>query len=301
MTSGTTKKRRIRSPLASWRNAVLLLLPTVVLIAVYKYGPIGQALVASGQSFSVAGDPLGWIGLDNFARALGDETFLNSLGLTVAFAAIKIPVQLILGFALALFLFQSTKLNSFFRVIIMTPAVTPIAIIGIIFLFLFDREIGLTNAILDAFGMGRVGWLTEPHTAQFVVIFASIWRDVGFTMLFYLAGLTAIPQEVLEAARVDGANTWQRSTKIILPMVQRSTQLAAVSTTVAAFQFFAPIFILTRGGPQDATNVAAYNIYQQAFVFYDQGLANAMAVILVGIIIAITALELYLLRSRWEY
>ncbi|MEO7148309.1 MAG: sugar ABC transporter permease [Terrimesophilobacter sp.] len=301
MISGSVKKRRVRSPLTSARNAALLLLPTLLLIAIYKYGPIGQAVVASGQSFSVAGIPLGWVGLGNYERALADQVFLQSLGLTVAFAAIKIPVQLALGFSLAMFLFQSTKLNGFFRVIIITPAVTPIAIVGIIFLFLFDREVGLTNAVLTAFGTGRVGWLTEPHAAQFVVIFASIWRDAGFAMLFYLAGLTAIPQEVLEASRVDGANSWQRSTKILLPMLQRSTQLAAVSTTVAAFQYFAPIFVLTRGGPQNATNVAAYNIYQQAFVFYDQGFANAMAVVLLAVLVVVTAFELYLLRSRWEY
>lgn len=291
----------MRSPLNSARNAALLLLPTVLLIAIYKYGPIGQAVIASGQNFSVAGIPLGWVGIGNFERALADGIFINSLWLTIAFAVIKIPLQLALGFFLAMFLFQSTRLNNFFRVIIITPAVTPIAIIGIIFLFLFDREVGLTNAVLTTFGIDRVGWLTEPHTAQFVVVFASIWRDAGFAMLFYIAGLTAIPQEVIEASRVDGANAFQRSTKVLLPMLQRSTQLAAVSTTVAAFQFFAPIFVMTRGGPQNATNVAAYNIYQQAFVFYDQGLANAMAVILLGVIIVITALELYLLRSRWEY
>jgi len=296
-----TKRRRIKSPLNSARNAALLLLPTLAFIAIYKYGPIVQALIASGQAFSVAGTPLAWVGLGNFERAITDAVFLQSLQLTAVFAAIKIPIQLVLGFVLAMFLFKSTRLNSFFRVVIITPAVTPIAIVGIIFLFLFDREVGLTNAVLSAFGMGRVGWLTEPHAAQFVVIFASIWRDAGFAMLFYLAGLTAIPQEVLEAARVDGANLWQRTTRVILPMLQRSTQLAAVSTTVAAFQFFAPIFVLTRGGPQNATNTAAFNIYQQAFVFYDQGFANAMAVILLAVIVAITALELYVLRSRWEY
>jgi ABC-type sugar transport system permease subunit len=295
------EKGRVRSPLVSARNAVLLLLPTVVLIAVYKYGPIVQAVFASGQTYSVAGNSLGGAGLGNYQRALSDPVFLHSLGLTLAFAAIKIPVQLALGFFLAVFLFRSTRVNSFFRVIAITPAVTPIAIVGIIFLFLFDREVGLTNAVLTALGLPRVGWLTQPHAAQFVIVFLSIWRDAGFAMLFYLAGLTAIPQEVLEAARVDGANSWQRSRRILAPMLQRSTQLAAVTTTVAAFQFFAPIYVLTRGGPQNATNVAAYNIYQQAFVFYDQGLANAMAVILLVLIVIVTGLELYLLRSRWEY
>ena len=301
MTTTATRRRRIRSPLDSYRNAVFLLAPTVALIFLYKYVPIGQAIWASLNAFSVAGNPLAFVGLDNFVHVLTDVSFLHSLALTVIFAAVKIPLQLALGLGAALLLYQSSAFNSVLRVVIVIPAITPIAIIGIIFLFLFDREVGLTNAFLTAFGVGRVSWLTTPATAQAVVAVASIWRDAGFTMLIYLAGLTAIPTQVREAARIDGANGWQSTTRIILPMLQRSTQLATVTTTIAAFQFFAPIFVLTRGGPQDATDVAAYHIYEQAFVFYDQGTANAMSVILVSLIVVITTVELYVLRSRWEY
>ena len=110
-----------------------------------------------------------------------------------------------------------------------------------------------------------------------------------------------MPREVLEAARVDGASPWQTNTKVVLPLLQRSTQLAAVTTTIGAFQLFAPIFVMTQGGPQNATDVAAFHVYEEAFVFFNQGLANSMALILVSLLIVITGLELYLLRSRWEY
>jgi len=301
VTTTATRRRKIRSPLDSYRNAAVLLAPTVALIFLYKYVPIGQAIWASLNAFSVAGNPLAFVGLNNFVHVLTDPSFLQSLALTVIFAAVKIPLQLTLGLGAALLLYRSSAFNSFLRVVLIIPAITPIAIIGIIFLFLFDREVGLTNAFLTAVGVGRVSWLTTPATAQAVVAVASIWRDAGFTMLIYLAGLTAIPAQVSEAARIDGANGWQSTTRIILPMLQRSTQLATVTTTIAAFQFFAPIFVLTRGGPQDATDVAAYHIYEEAFVFYDQGTANAMSVILVSLIVVITTVELYVLRSRWEY
>lgn len=296
-----SNRRRVRTPLTSKRNAFLLLLPVLVLILVYKYGPIIQAMWASLNSYSVAGSPIGFVGMGNFERVLGDPAFINSLALTGAFVIIKIPLQIVLGISAAMLLRKTSAYNAFVRVTLVLPAVTPIAIIGIIFLFLFDREVGLTNAAISSLGLPRIGWLTQPGTAQLVITLASVWRDAGFTMLIYLAGLTAIPTEVLEAARVDGASGWQLTTRVILPLLQRSTQLAVVTTTIGAFQYFAPIFVLTQGGPQSATDVASFHIYQTAFVYFDQGSANAMALILVLLIIAVTAIELWLLRSRWEY
>jgi ABC-type sugar transport system permease subunit len=281
--------------------AFLLLAPTLILLMIYRYGPIGEAIWASTKFFTVAGQAQGSVGFGNFTAALSDSSFLHSLQLTVLFAVIKIPLQLALGFFAALLLFRGGRLNSFVRMVMVIPAVTPIVVVGVIFIFLFDREIGLTNTMLHLFGIGPIAWLTTPLPAWLVVVFVSVWRDAGFTMLIYLAGLTAVPQELLEASHIDGASSWQTTRRIVFPLLQRTTQLAAVTTTIAAFQLFAPIFVMTRGGPQHATDVAAYHVYEEAFVFFNQGSANAMALVLVALLIVITGIELVLLRARWEY
>jgi multiple sugar transport system permease protein len=296
-----SRRPRVRRPTESLLWALLLLAPTLVLVGIYKYGPIGEALWASTRFFTVSGQAQQSVGAQNFHASLTDPDFRHSILLTLTFAAVKIPLQLALGFGTALLLFRSSKVNSFLRTVMVIPAITPIVIVGIIFLFLFDREIGLTNTMLHLVGVGKVGWLTHPNPAKFVIVAVSVWRDAGFTMLIYLAGLTAVPHDILEASRIDGCSGRQQVRLVVWPLLQRSTQLATVTTTIGAFQLFAPIFVLTRGGPQNATDVAAYHVYTQAFVFFNQGLANAMALILVALLIVVTGIEMFLLRTRWEY
>jgi multiple sugar transport system permease protein len=296
-----SRRHRLRQPTSSLFWAFLLLAPTLALIGIYKYGPIGAAVWASTRFFTVSGRAQQSVGIENFHTALADADFRHSLLLTLAFALVKIPLQLGLGFGAALLLFRTSKVNSFLRTIMVIPAVTPIVIVGIVFLFLFDREIGLVNTLLDLVGVEKVGWLTNPDPAKFVIVAVSVWRDAGFTMLIYLAGLTAVPADILEASRIDGCSGPQQVRRVVWPLLQRSTQLATVTTTIGAFQLFAPIFVMTRGGPQNATDVAAYHVYTQAFVFFNQGLANAMALVLVALLIVVTGIELYLLRARWEY
>lgn len=290
-----------RLPMNSARWAWLMLLPTLALVLVYKYGPILSAVQTATHDFNVAGVDLGSVGMDNFGQVLADPTFRESLGLTVLFAAVKVPLTLALGLGLALLLNRNSRVNALVRSGILIPAITPIVVVGLIFLFVFDKEIGIANALGSGLGLDRIGWLTEERPAQLVVLFVSMWRDAGFVMLVYLAGLGGIPESILEAARVDGCRPGQLTRRMVIPLLQRSTQFATTFATIAAFQFFAPIFVMTKGGPQGATNVAPYQIYQTAFTFFDWGNANAMSLILVVCILVVTAVELTLLRTRWEY
>jgi multiple sugar transport system permease protein len=295
------RARAARLPTDSRLWAFLFLAPTLALIAIFKFWPIGEAVWASTKLFTVAGKAEHSVGSENFKTALTDPDFRHALLLTLSFAAIKIPLQLALGFGAALLLLTTSRINAALRMVMVVPAVTPIVIVGVVFLFLFDREIGLVNTMFQLVGVGKIGWLTQPTPAKVVIVAVSVWRDAGFTMLIYLAWLTAIPTDVLEAARIDGTSRLQQVRHVMLPLLQRSTQLATVTTTIAAFQLFAPIFVLTNGGPQHATDVAAFHVYEQAFVFFNQGLANAMALVLVGLLIVVTGVELFLLRARWEY
>jgi ABC-type sugar transport system permease subunit len=275
--------------------------PLLALLVLFKYLPIASALWNSTRLYSVAGQPVADAGLDNYASVLADPAFRDSLVRTLAFVAVKVPVQLAFGLLTALLVLQKGWLSTFARSSVFLPTVTAIVVVAVAFTFLFDRELGLVNAAIVSLGFERVGWLLEPRSAQFVILALSVWRDAGFVMLVFLAGLQAVPQSVLEAARMDGASPWQELRHVTIPLLSRSFQFAAVFSTLAAVQLVAPILVMTRGGPQDATDLAAYHVYEEAFSFFDWGRTSAMSVALLGVLVALTLVELRLLRSRWEY
>lgn len=290
-----------RLPTHSLAGALLFLSPAIILVLLFKFWPIAVAVWNSGQTFDLAGNPLGWLGLDNYQRAIEDASFRDSLLLTLRFVAIKLPLQLIIGLLVAQLVAGPGQLNRVVRSVVFIPTVTSIIVVGVLFSFLFDREIGIVNATLSALGLDKVPWLLEPRLAQLVMLALSLWRDTGFVMLVFLAGLQSIPEELLEAARLDGSTWWQELAYVTVPLLQRSVQFATVFVTLAAFQFFAPIYAMTRGGPRGATDVVAYHLYETAFDFFDWGLASAISVIIVALLVAITAVELRLLRAKWEY
>jgi multiple sugar transport system permease protein len=295
------RTRGVRLPTHSLAGALLFLAPAVILVLLFKFWPIAVAVLNSGQIFDLAGQPLGWVGLEHYQRATNDEAFRDSLVLTLAFVAVKLPLQLAFGLIVAQLVLRPGRLNRVVRSVIFVPTVTSIIVVGVLFSFLFDREIGIVNAVLSSVGIDKAPWLLEPRLAQLVMLTLSLWRDTGFVMLVFLAGLQSIPEELLEAARLDGSTWWQEFAHVTVPLLQRSVQFATVFITLAAFQFFAPIYAMTRGGPRGATDVVAYHLYETAFDFFDWGLASAMSVVIVALLIVITAVELRVLRPRWEY
>lgn len=299
--SRRSSQSRLKLPNRSMMNAMYFLGIPLLLIATYKYAPIITALFNSTQAYNLAGQPVRFIGLDNYTRVFGDPSFVQSLQLTFLFVIVKVPLQLILGLLIALFVMDTNRINNFVRSSLFLPTVTPMIVVGLVFSFLFDREIGIINAVLSFFNIDKVSWLLEPRSAQLVVILLSVWRDAGFVMLVFLAGLQGIPTQILEAAQMDGASRWQILRSIQIPLLRRTIQFALIFVTSASFQLFAPIFVVTRGGPQGATDVLAYRIYETAFRFFDWGAANTMSLIVLIILIIVTLIELRISRTQWEY
>jgi multiple sugar transport system permease protein len=290
-----------RLPTRSASRALLFLAPAIVLVGLFHYLPILTALYNSTQLFTVAGEPLGSAGADNYRTVLGDATFRTSLLLTLGFVAVKVPVQLALGLLAAVLVQRQTRFNRFVRSTVFLPTVTAMVVVSIIFTYLFDRELGAVNALLTGVGLGRADWLLEPQLAQVVMVALSLWRDVGLVMLVFLAGLQAIPSQLVDAARIDGATAWQEVRYIVTPLLARSFQFAVVFCTIAAVQFVAPIQIMTQGGPEGATRLASYHVYEEAFRFFDWGATSAMSMVLIAILLVVTQIELRVLRPRWEY
>lgn len=290
-------------PLAtkSLKQAVLLLAPFGILFVIFQLGPIAVALYNSFLEFSIIGTPEGWAGIDNYRSVLSNGEFQASLVLTTLFIIVKVLLQIVIGLAIALALVRQNWFNAVIRSVVFLPTATAIVAVTLMFSFLFDRELGLINAILDVLGLARVDWLLEPLPAQTVMLTISLWRDTGFVMLVFLAGLQAVPNSLLEAARIDGASFSQEIRYITVPLLIRSFQFAAVFATLACARFVAPIAILTQGGPQQSTDVAAFYIYQQAFTFFAWAETSAMSVVLLGLLLVITFSLTSALRARWEY
>lgn len=266
----------------------------------FKLWPIWAAVDASFGLFGPGGDRVGSASLDNYVRGLSDDRFIWGLELTLAVAVIKVPVQLALGLGAAILLQSQTAGNKLARALAVSPVFLGLPVTSLLFAYMFDSSYGLVNAVAATFGIAPVEWFNAPAPAQFVLILLSVWRDLGLTMLVFLAGLAAIPKDILSAAKMDGAGPFALFATMTWPLLRRSVQFAVVLATLASFQLIVPVLILTRGGPLDATNVAAHQIYQQGFEFFDFGQASAMSLVLVLGLLVVVAAELRWLRVEWR-
>jgi len=230
-----------------------------------------------------------------------DPTFFRSLFNNIFFALVVVPVQAGLGLLLALLVNQKLKGRNFFRTIYFSPVVTSMVVISIVWTFLYDKNVGLVNQMLKMVSFGAVGpvdWLGNPSTALWAIIIMSVWQGVGLQMILFLAGLQDIPEQLYEAASIDGANAWQRFINVTLPGLRNVMVFVFIAITIAAFQLFTQVWVMTQGGPNGATSTVMFNIVQRGFVEQNIGYASAMSVIFFLFILAISLVQRYATRER---
>lgn len=294
-------KKSLRSRSETVWVIVILLMPALILMFLFKILPILAALIASTGNYDTTGQRISNAGLDNFQLIIAEPEFWHSLYLTILFGLIKVPLQLIIGLGTALLFRNQTLISRMARSLLIVPSFVGMPVVALLFAYLFDLNIGLVNTLLNAIGVERIGWLTTPGWSQLVMVTLSIWRDAGVTMLIFLAGLTHQPTDLIESARVEGAGVLQIFRYITLPLLQRSIQFAVVLVTLFSFQIVVPVWVMTKGGPDDATNVISYRIYEQTFQFFDWGVSSAMAFVVLLIVAIIIGLEMLWLRPKWQY
>jgi ABC-type sugar transport system permease subunit len=294
-------KPRLPAFLEGWGPALVFLAPALVMLCLFKLWPIAEAIRASTGTFDPGGQRIGSAGLDNFGFALSDSRFQWGLWLSLFAAIAKVPVQLALGLAAALMLRANTGGNAVVRAMVISPMFFGLPVTTFIFAYMFDTNVGAVNAVLSGIGLPRVAWLSTEAPAQILVLGLSIWRDVGVTMLVFLAGLSAIPPQIASAAKLDGAGPVALFFTITLPLLARSFQFAVVLATLASFQILVPVLMLTKGGPTGATDLASFQIYETAFSYFDLGTASAMSLALLFGLIVVIALELRWLAVKWTY
>lgn len=269
----------------------LFIAPAVLLFLLFILYPIISSFLLSFQTR--IGPENVFIGFDNYARLFGDRLFYTALGNTFLILIIQVPIMLTLALFLAVLLNSALgSLRGFFRVAYFMPAITALVAYAIIFAILLNQDFGAINYLLSLVGIDPVPWLTNGFWAKVSLIMALTWRYTGYNMVIFLAGLQGISQDLYEAAAVDGATRWRQFVSITVPQLRPVILFTVVLSTIGTLQLFDEPFVLTDGGPNNATLTIAMYLYQNGFQFFDFGYASAIAYVLVILIAALSFVQI---------
>lgn len=278
----------------------LFLLPALAVLVAFRIVPAVAGLTESTfiNNLSRVEGVRRFVGLGNFTRILRDPVFWRSFRVTLIFSMIVNPLQTVVALALALLANQRVRGIQFFRSVFLLPMVVSLNVTSLVWDLMLDKSQGMVNGILFVLGLPRQPFLASASQALWSVILIISWTGCAYWMVYFLAGLQGISQSIYEAASIDGANRWQTLTRVTLPLLRRVILFVLVSDTVTNFFLFAPIFLLTRGGPELSTNLLMYDAYRRGFVWGDLGGSGAMTIILLLVVIVVVVLEFRLLRAE---
>ncbi|NUR95981.1 MAG: sugar ABC transporter permease [Kribbellaceae bacterium] len=276
--------------------ALAFLAPALVCLAVLRIVPAISAVVESFYSESLLRGGRVFAGLSNYTDLLGNKDFRQSVGVTLLFTVLVNPIQVVVSFLLAVLFTQKAAGSKLWRTLVILPIATPPAVSAVIWSVIY-RPDGLGNGVLDRLGLPAQPFLTSSSQVLPSLIVLLSWIGVGYWMLFLIAGIQEVPVEVREAALLDGAGPWRRMVSVTLPLVRRPLAFVLVADTVSNLLVFAPVQILTKGGPNGNSNLLMYDVYNRAYALGDIHVAQAEVVILVALTLAIVAGQFRLLRG----
>jgi multiple sugar transport system permease protein len=280
------------------RDGLLFASPFILGVVLLWIGPMLYSLYLVVHDWNLIRPPR-YVGLRNFERMFNDPLVGKSLVNTAIFTFIGVPLQLLVAFALALLLNQGIRGRSIYRTLFYLPAITPAVASAIVWVQILNPEFGVLNAVLGWVGIGPIKWLFDPFYAKPALILMSLWF-VGPQMIIFLAGLQGVPQQLIDAAAIDGANAWRRFWNVTVPIVSPVILFNLVIGIIGSFQVFTSAFIMTGGGPRDATLFLVLYIYRNAFQFFRMGYAATLSWVLFVIIVIFTALQ-FLIANKWVY
>jgi multiple sugar transport system permease protein len=289
----------VRVPGFAWWFAA----PALLVIGVFFLLPVLAALLMSLTDFDLYAIAdlrnLRLIGLRNYARLLETPLFWQALGNTLYFVLVGAPLSICVSVAAALLLHaRMARFRRFFRTALFAPVVTTVVAVAVIWRYLFNTRHGMLNYALGGLGIRPIDWLGDPHWAMPAIIVFAVWKNFGYNMIIFLAGLQNIPEELYEAARIDGASTGRQFRHVTLPMLAPIVLLVSILTTAGYFQLFAEPYVMTQGGPLQSTVSVLYLMYEEGFKFWNLGSASAVAFVLFVLIFGVTLLELKLGRRE---
>jgi multiple sugar transport system permease protein len=276
-------------------TGIALSLPVIVFFAVFWVLPFCNALYLSFTDYAMAGSPA-WIGLANYRRLVHDPEFWHSVRVTLIFAICTVVPTVVLGLLIAVPLSRPGRLNRWLRSALLVPAVIPLVAGSVVWLVIYGDD-GFANTLLGSVGLHHVSWLTDENVALWALIIMVIWKQLGLNVLIFTAGLQELPRSVYEAAAIDGAGPITTFFRVTLPLLRRAILFVLVIAIAAAMQSFIPAYLLTQGGPANATEVLPLYLYTNAFAFQRMGYASAIAMVLLVFMLALSAVQFRFLRG----
>lgn len=285
-----------RQNLAGW----IFVGPVIFGVLFFQIGPVIASLGVSMTNSTGLNDPT-FLGLDNFITLFtSDPRFYGTLLNTALFTVAMVTVSIAIGLGLAVLCNQKVRGVGVFRTLYYSPAITNVVAIGFVWFWLYEPNNGLINSTLSSIGIEGPGWLSDTRTALIAVTIVALWQGVGYPMVILLAGLQSIDKSLLEAATVDGASDWRRFWKITFPLLTPSIFFLTIMQFISSFQVFGIIYVMTSGGPNNATSVLIYEIYQTAFAQGRLGYASAMGWVLFVIVGLVTIFQ-WKMEKRWVH
>jgi len=284
------------------RAAWLFITPAMIVLGLFFLLPVIAALVLSVTDYDLYAladiRNLRFVALQNYWSLLQRPLFWSALGHTVYFVVVGVPLSLMASLGAAMLLNSPlARFKPFFRTALFAPVVTTVVAVAVIWRYLFNTKYGLVNYALDSIGMPTVDWLGDPHWAMPTIILFAVWKNFGYNMIIFMAGLQAIPGDLYEAARIDGASAFAQFRHITLPMLKPTMLMVSILTVSGYFQLFAEPYVMTEGGPLQSTTSVLYLMYEEGFKWWNLGSASAVAFILFVIMFAVTATMLRLSRQ----
>jgi multiple sugar transport system permease protein len=281
-------------------TAYLFLSPGLVLFFTFTLFSLGFSLYLSFHEWNILDPRKPYVGFENYRDLLHDDRFGQAVVNTAYFTFASIPITMALGLGVALLLDQQIRARGLFRTLYYLPVITPLVVASIVWKWIYNADYGFLNYYLQQAGLidSPLFWLSDKNLAMPAVIAMNVWKGVGFDMVVFLAGLQAIPEELYEAAKVDGAGRWQRFRRVTLPLLSPTFIFLIIIGVIFSFQVFTQIFVMTNGGPVDRTTTVVYYMYLTAFKFFEMGYATAIAYALFAMIFIFTLLQMRFYRRE---
>ncbi|MEW2290969.1 sugar ABC transporter permease [Streptomyces sp. NPDC047841] len=289
---GALSVRRLLPP------GLLFALPFLVLFALFMLWPLAQGLWTSLTDTSLSAHEPSYVGLDNFTEALKDAEMWRALGHTVWFTVLSTIPLVAVSLGMALLVHTGLPGQWVWRLAFFAPYLLPVGVVSLLWIWLYQPDLGLLNHVLALVGMEPVGWLSDESVTMWAIVLTTLWWTVGFNFLLYLAALQAIPDHLYEAAAIDGAGAWRRLWSITLPQLNRITVVITVLQILASLKVFDQVYLLTKGGPNGSTRPIVEYVYDVGFTGYRLGYASAISYIFFALVLLASAAQYAALRRR---
>ncbi|MGG4455255.1 carbohydrate ABC transporter permease [Brevibacillus porteri] len=289
---------------AKWKvnmYAWLLLLPSLIFLLLFTFYPVIQTFILSFHQADLGSPEPFFNGIDNYKQMVEDEVFWKVLTNNIWFAIGTVPTSVALALAMALFANKAIRGKGFIRTAYFYPTVVPMIAVANIWLFIYTPEYGALSHVMEWFGKGDMNWLGDQKNVMWAMIFMVIWKEAGYFMIFYLAGLQNISQELYESASMEGASSWTVFRRITFPLLMPTTMFVSIIAFTNSFKLVDHLVIMTKGGPDNASNLLLYYIYETAFSFWDQGMASALTIVMVVLLLLVAAFQFFGMDKKIHY